>query len=86
MRGVTLKELTDWVEKNKHHTWMFENFDPNKKASLSIKYLRFSLDTRDMHVWSLEASGPGDNFSVRDDNDGGDRTILDALDDWLKAE
>lgn len=81
MRSVTLKELADWIDKNQNHTWNFER--PNyQESDLRIKYLDFSLDTRDMTVWRVETKGAGKDLFFRDDSDKGE-TILDALDKAL---
>lgn len=86
MKGVTLQELSDWVEKNKERTWHFEGFkDHKKERTLEIKYLSFSLDTRDMMVWTVEVEGMGGSvYSVRDDSKDDERTILDDLTSKLR--
>lgn len=85
MRGVTFEELSKWLKKNDHHTWNFDNKTLKKviKSTLKIKYLEFSIDTRDMHIWSINISGMGEEFFIRDDNKDDGRTILDAAQDWL---
>ena len=82
-RPVSMQELTDWVEKNKHRTWHFENF--GNGPSLEIKYLDFCLDTRDMKVFTIGVRGLGEDFSCdfREEFDG---SILDLLEHKLDQE
>lgn len=88
MRSVTLDELKKWLKKNAHRTWAFDNFHPDKKdRTLQIKYLTFSLDTRDMRVWVVGFEGLGNREvakAIRDTNDNDGKTILDELDEKLK--
>lgn len=85
MRGVTLEELVEWVKKHEKHTW--NHSAEFIKSSLRIKYLEFSLDTRDMKVWHVAANGSsGNEISIRDDNDGDHKTILDGLEFALKLK
>ena len=85
MRAVSIKELTDWIDKNKKHTWNFKDKNYSKKT-LRMKYIDFSLDTRDMNVWMLTISGMRDEFHVRDDNKEDGKTILDAAQEFLDKE
>jgi hypothetical protein len=83
-----MKELTEWVDRNQHRTWHWPNFGKTK-LSLEIKYLSFSLDTRDMTVWSLSYSGlggGGKEIHIRDTRDDGDWTILNELEKNLDAD
>lgn len=84
MKPVSMQELTDWVEKNKNHTWYMGDgggydaiVDPDKPGSIAIKYLTFSLDTRDMKVYHVNAERLGVKCDFRDPGEG---TILDKLD------
>ena len=85
MRSVSVKELTDWIDKNKNHTWSFNDPDYLDKT-LRMKYINFSIDTRDMNVWMLTIRGIGDEFYVRDDNKEDGKTILDAAQEFLDKE
>lgn len=81
-----MQELTDWIERNKWRTWNWENKMAGKDLTLEIKYLEFSLDTRDLTVWSVSASGLGGGdtvVSIRDTSDTGRITILDELESKL---
>lgn len=85
MREVTFDELHGWVRKNMHHTWYHgdgpSGFDPGDGGSLAMKYINFSLDTRDMKVFRITLSGfGGKDFDFRD---GGDGSILDAAQEYL---
>lgn len=83
MRGVTIQELTKWLRKNEHRTWAFENFG-KKGSTLEIKYLDFSIDTRDGMIWRVAIRGSGaDEVAIRDDNERDKKTILDKLEEGL---
>jgi len=79
---VTMQQLTDWVEKNRHRTWNFDEKNMRKKLTMEIKYLHFTLDTRDMKIFHLSTRGAGIEFDVdfRDEFTG---TILESLEKKL---
>jgi len=78
---VTLKQLSDWIEKNKHRTWNHDyHFGPEKKGetTFEMKYIRFNLDTRDMRIFAIQTDGFGElKVDFREDDK--DWTILDLL-------
>lgn len=88
-KEVTVLELADWIEKNKHRCWAWDDPEymkiPRSKKTLEIKYLNFSLDTRDMKIFHIDIRGAGDDFAVdfRDDNNN-EKSILDLLELKLK--
>jgi hypothetical protein len=85
MRAVTMREVTEWVEKNEHHTWSIDDgggFDPSSGGSPIIKYLSFNLDTRDMKIFRISCDRlEGSPFDFRNEGEG---SILDAMDRSLK--
>ena len=83
-RPVTLQQLQDWVKANEGRTWYWDRLDKAQKLSLEIKYLIFSLDTRDMEVWKISVDGAND-IHVRDGEDF-DGTILELLDKKLDSK
>lgn len=85
-KEVTLQQLQDWIEKNEHRTWFWDGPTPCDDRTLEIKYLRFSLDTRDMKIFtvSIEGAGPNRFADFRDDDK--DWTILDLLESRLEPK
>lgn len=80
-----MKELSEWVEKNRHRTWHWPSHMKGERLTLEIKYLEFSLDTRDMTVWRLSTAGRGPEVVIRDTKETGDWTILNELEAKLDA-
>lgn len=83
---VTMAQLTEWVEKNKHRTWniprSFKKEDGYKQRTFEIKYIDFVLDTRDMKVFRLSTRSFANlECDFREDFNG---TILDLLEHKLK--
>lgn len=82
-KAVSLKEFTDWIDKNIHRTW---NHGPKMSKlmsrSLEIKYFYPSIDTRDMKVFHIRISGWGDDWDVNH-CDKFDGTILELLEKKL---
>lgn len=80
---ITLQELQQWIDKNQHRTWKHNSNVPTDRRTLEVKYLRFSLDTRDMKIFNIVTDGFGDcSADFRDDDK--DWTLLDLLDSKLK--
>lgn len=79
---VTVKQLADWVEKNKSRTWNWPSIGKGKELTLEMKYIYFSLDTRDMEIWYIRTEGGGHPIEVSD-KDEFDGTILDLLEKRL---
>jgi hypothetical protein len=85
LKEITLKELHDWIEKNKHITWDVTSFNQDtlkKPGHLKGKYIDFSIDTRSMRIFSLRLRGVGTPIDIHI-NEPGEGTILDALDQKL---
>lgn len=80
---VTMQQLTDWVEKNKHRTWNHDSmFKSKKRSSFEIKYIDFTLDTRDMKVFGIRTRSFADlAVDFREDFDG---NILELLEQKLE--
>jgi hypothetical protein len=81
-REVTLQELQDWIEKNKHRTWNHSQDTTFEKRTLECKYIRFSLDTTDMKIFHIDVAGLG-NSSIHFRDDDKDWSVLDLLDSKL---
>lgn len=77
-KPVSLQELQDWVKANEHRTWYWPRLKKKKTLTLEIKYLNFSLDTRDMDLWRIWVDGSNREFdcSKHDEFEG---TILELL-------
>lgn len=87
LKEITIKELADWIKKNKHVTWHISTFgkSSDKPGQHRGKYITFRLDTRDMKIFRLELEGMGDSIVV-DFRDGGEGNILDELDRRLTED
>lgn len=83
-KPVTMQELTDWVKANEHRTWHWPKITNGLKSTMEIKYLSFSLDTRDMEVWSISVEGAGPDYHACD-KDEFDGTILELLESKLES-
>lgn len=81
---VTIGQLADWIEKNKHRTWSHDHLAGKTKRcpSFEMKYIRFNLDTRDMRIFAIQTDGGG-NLTVDFREDDKDWTILDLLESKL---
>ena len=71
-RSVTLVELDNWLNKNKHLTWFIGQgggFDSrNEKAKSLIKYIYPSFDARTMDIFAIEVTGVT-NFTISSSDD-----------------
>lgn len=55
MKAITLKQLNEWLNKNKGYTWFLGEgggFQPENRPL--IKYFDFVLDTRTMEVFCIK--------------------------------
>lgn len=88
MRKVSLKELHEWLKKNKHVTWQPEAFDAgnaDKPGRLKAKYLDIQLDTRDMGIFRITLRSFGKSIVV-DFRDSEEGSLLDGLDRVLTED
>lgn len=85
-KEVSLSQLREWIKKNEGRTWFWRGPTPHEKRTLEIKYLTFSLDTRDMRVFHIKVRGLGDEFTVDFRDDKKDWTLLDLLQSKLKSD
>lgn len=85
-KAVTMQQLTDWVEKNKHRTWNHKLFmEQTNMPSMEIKYLRFNLDTRDMKVFNVISDRGNVMADFRDEFDGDILELLETKLDERRA-
>jgi len=79
-KPITLKELNEWIKKNKKRTWFLKEMP----TTFEVKYLRFSLDTRTMTIFNIQTES-FKNLTV-DYREKFDGTILDLLDHKLEKK
>lgn len=82
-KPVTIEQLGAWVKKNEHRTWNISNWKKGaKQRTFEVKYIDFTLDTRDMKIFRLSTRSFADlEADFREEFDG---TILELLEDKLE--
>jgi hypothetical protein len=84
-KSVTIKEFSDWVDKNKHYTWLIGKdggFNPDNKGGPLMKYIHPVIDTRDMSIYRITFDREELNVDFRDEDEG--ESVLDVLDNKIK--
>ncbi len=87
-KPVNLQQLRDWLNANEHRTWnhrAYMGIGGGKKKTFEIKYLHFTLDTRDGKIFQLSGRGLSGEFAIDFRDDEKEWTLLEALEERLRA-
>ena len=69
MKAITLKELNDWLSKNKKYTsFLGEGGGWHQGGSPILRYLEFYFDTRMMHIFTIKFEHRGVNRVITTTN------------------
>jgi hypothetical protein len=86
-KSITLSQLHNWLNENKHLTWYIGDgggFDTKTRSENGVPYIKYiypSFDTRTMDIFAIEVSGL-ENFSIVS-SEQSNKNLLDLLEEKI---